>query len=404
MVRNPKFLTFSGACVAIVLGGVFALLLPGCSRDEEISSYEAPVDETPDPVHPMGATTPDGAPPSASPGFTYERPEGWAAGEVKGMRKAAFVVEDGDQKVEITVIDLAAAAGLWLPNVNIWRQQIQLGESTAEELTEATSPIEVAGIQGQFVELLGPEDAEPRQAILAVMAVRGPKSWFFKLKGDADLALAEKERFQQFVKSVKFEAAEGGNPMSPHGIGKSMSPPGGKPMSPHGGGTSPLAYDAPEGWAPGVVRGMRKAAFRVQDGDQKVEITAIDLAASAGDVLPNVNRWREQVKLDKVTEEELQKTVRPIRVMGADGHYVELLGAEDAERRQAILGAMAVSDGKAWFIKMSGDAELALREKERFRNFVKSIRMKTEKPPAKDTPAKDAPAKETVTEGANKDE
>jgi hypothetical protein len=43
-----------------------------------------------------------------------------------------------------------------------------------------------------------------------VLAIHDEKSWMFRLKGDADLALREKERFQSFVKSVKLSKPDKG--------------------------------------------------------------------------------------------------------------------------------------------------------------------------------------------------
>jgi hypothetical protein len=125
---------------------------------------------------------------------------------------------------------------------------------------------------------------------------------------------------------------------------------------------------------PGTVGGMRKAAFVVQDGERKVEITAIDLAARAGALLPNVNLWRKQIQLDEITAGELDTEIRPIQVAGVGGHYVELLGPKQVDSPQAILGVVVNREDRAWFFKLCGDAELALREKDRFRNFVKSVR------------------------------
>ena len=291
-------------------------------------------------------------------------PEGWTALPTDGMRKAAFVVQDGDRKVEITAIDLPASAATMLPNVNRWRQQLQLDPMSDDELATSMEAIKVAGIPSAYIELLGPEQPEPRQAILGVVALRKGVAWFFKLSGDAGLALREKQRFQDYVTSVKFEI---GGPERPP-----TAPHGTTPPTTAGAGSSPvIKYETPPGWMPGEVSNMRKAAFTVKDGEQSVTITAIDLPAAAGDVLANVNRWRRQVQLAAVTQDELEMT--PIQVAGADGHYVEMMGPEDAKPRLATLAVMFVRADEAWFFKLSGDADLALREKEHFAAFVKSV-------------------------------
>jgi hypothetical protein len=254
-----------------------------------------------------------------------------------------------------------------LPNVNRWRQQVQLGELTQEELAKAIVPFPVASGEGQYVELIAPE-GKGRQAILGVVAVRGPQAWFFKLMGDADLALQEKGRFEAFVKSVKFkEPAAGAARSDPHG--------GAVPtMPPTASGPSPLKFDKPDSWGQGDVRGMRKAAFRVSEGDKSVEITATDLSAAAGALLPNVNIWRQQIQLKETTQDELAKTAKTIQVAGIEGRYVELIGPEDSKRRLATLAVVILHQDKAWFFKLMGDAELALKEKERFEGFVKSVK------------------------------
>ena len=136
----------------------------------------------------------------------YEQPEGWTPGRVGGMRKAAFTVQDGAQQAEITVIDLTTAAGNWLSNINRWRQQIQLAAITEAQLEDR--PIRVGDVEGRYVEMANAPDANPRIAIVGVMALRENRVWFVKLMGHAELVEREKARFEAFVQSVSFEAAE----------------------------------------------------------------------------------------------------------------------------------------------------------------------------------------------------
>lgn len=356
--------------VSLIVGGVLACALVGCAPQDEPRRYKVPKAElaesgpAPDTRPDMRPMMPAVAPPASDgPRLTCATPKGWTSGSADGMRKAAFVVQDGERKVEITAIDLAAGAGALLPNVNRWRGQVKLGEITQDELNKAIRPILVAGVEGQYVELVGPEGADSRQAILGVVAIREEKAWFFKLWGDADLALREKTRFEEFVESVQF--------VTPN---KAGSP---SVATAAVGGNSPLEYDAPKGWTPDEAGGMRRAVFHVTEGDRKVEITVIELPGSVEGLLPNVNRWRRQVQLGEIEQAELDKTVTRIQVVGVEGHYVELLGPADAQRRLAALRVVATRDGRTWLFSMTGDAELALREKERFQGFVRSARFST---------------------------
>ncbi len=142
----------------------------------------------------------------SDPLLTYTAPENWQAGRRSMMRKAAFVVNDGEASAEITVIDLARGAGELLPNVNRWRGQVGLDPLDAEQLSKELVEIPLDDVTGQYVEMFGRAEAEPQpqQAILGVIALREDRAWFVKLTGPAALATTEKERFLEFVKSIRF--------------------------------------------------------------------------------------------------------------------------------------------------------------------------------------------------------
>lgn len=146
---------------------------------------------------------------AAGSGVKFKAPESWKPGKTSQFRKASFVATDAadaKRQAEITIIDLPAAGGggELLANVNRWRGQVGLAPTTADELKAQSKEVEVAGDKGTMVELKG-EKGDAKQTILGVMTVRGKTAWFIKLHGDASVADAEKERFEAFVKSVRFE-------------------------------------------------------------------------------------------------------------------------------------------------------------------------------------------------------
>lgn len=364
---------------AIVLSAVLAsaLVLAGCSRDEQISTYEEPAAATDSPASGAATETATQAP-EVPERLVYETPQGWQPGPVGGMRKAAFVIERDGKKVEITAIDLIARASALLPNVNRWRGQIQLGAMTQEQMEESIEEIEVAGVKGHYVELFGPENDGQQQAILGVVVSRGGRAWFFKLFGDAELAKEEKERFKNFVTSVKFTATAGPEG-APAGAAAAAKAGASMPASKKGATKPParpsalLKYTAPDEWTSEQVSGMRKAAFRIVDGKKAAEVTVIDLSVAAGGLLPNINRWRGQIELADVTQQQLDSQLQTIQVDGQEGQYVELMGPQDVERPLAILGVVVLNSDRSWFFKMIGDTELVTREKDRFEQFVKSV-------------------------------
>ncbi len=143
-------------------------------------------------------------PPSTSPLIQVTAPETWTKGRLNPMRKAAFVVGEADATADITVIDLAAAHGKLLDNVNRWRGQVGLDAIDQSTLDETLIEIPVGNVTGKYVEIFNPNHDDLPRAILGVIAVRKDRAWFFKLTGPVPLAKAEKERFLEFVKSSKF--------------------------------------------------------------------------------------------------------------------------------------------------------------------------------------------------------
>ncbi len=136
--------------------------------------------------------------------LTYQTPPGWKKGPAKSMRLATFVVAENNQQAEVTIIPLGKQAGSLLDNVNRWRGEVNLKPTSAARLADDARPLTVAGVPAHFVDLIGPS-----QRTLAVMLARGDSTWFFKMKGPADLVGRQKSAFEQFMKSVKFSEEQG---------------------------------------------------------------------------------------------------------------------------------------------------------------------------------------------------
>jgi hypothetical protein len=144
---------------------------------------------------------------SSSPKFSYKAPSGWSPGELEVSRggisirrDAVFEVKDGDNRVEITVTKLPAAAGATLPNVNRWRGQIGLNPISSEQFEKEKKQLEIAGQPADYVQF-----SESGQSILGVIAERDGLAWFIKLQGHAGLADRERQNFEDFARSIRFD-------------------------------------------------------------------------------------------------------------------------------------------------------------------------------------------------------
>lgn len=269
---------------------------------------------------------------------SWKLPEGWKEGTGTGERVATIEVPGGEKSLELTVTKLPIPErkldDYKLENVNRWRQQIRLGPLTSSQFKNETREVASAGDEKWTVVDLVGTMSPPRRG-MAGMGGMGRMG------------------------------------MGPGGMG-----PGG--MGALGGeeeavaGPPPFDHRQPEGWKLGPPKPLRKLTYLVSHEGQAGEVTVISLPASVNDLLSNVNRWREQVKLPAVDEADLAKLVQPVSLGDTPGSYVELKGAGG----DSILGVMAVRGDEAWFFKFKGPSPLIEREKVRFDEFVKSVRFK----------------------------
>jgi hypothetical protein len=119
-------------------------------------------------------------------------------GGITIRHEAAFEVTEGAKRLEFT-LDRLPGAGSLLQNVNRWRGQIGLEPLGADEVGQAVQKLDLGGVAAEMIELKGEQET-----ILGIVAVRGAEAWYFKLKGDNELAEREKENFFKLARSVKF--------------------------------------------------------------------------------------------------------------------------------------------------------------------------------------------------------
>jgi hypothetical protein len=135
--------------------------------------------------------------------------------------------------------------------------------------------------------------------LLGAILPRGQTTWFFKLVGPRAAVETQTGSFVQFVKSIQF----------------SKDRP---------------EWALPEGWKEEPASKMRFATLRIATDEGPLETTVIPLPTGPGKieeyVLSNVNRWREQVKLPPLAEEELPANVVKFDLDGETAWLVNLVG------------------------------------------------------------------------------
>jgi hypothetical protein len=273
----------------------------------------------------------------------WELPAGWKQLPGNEFRFATIEIPAGEanaKPLELSVSSLPRRPGepaeeYTLVNLNRWRGQLGLGEIEAEQLSDYTVKSKVSGLDAWLVNMQGTGSG----------TMGGP-----------------------------FAGGGAGGPFaggaSPAGPVASASPAATSGAS----AQSPITYEVPDGWQPGRMNQFRKAAFDIESGDEKAELTVIDLGPSP--LLANVVRWAGEVGVTGVNDGNLSEYVSKTKVDGIESDLVVLIGPEDASPRLATLGAIVPRESLVWFVKLKGNAALVERERANFESFLKSLKFK----------------------------
>jgi hypothetical protein len=96
---------------------------------------------------------------------------------------------------------------------------------------------------------------------------------------------------------------------------------------------------------------------------------------NGGRLTANVNRWRAQLGLEALSEDDAAKSVRTIKVDGLLAHSVDLTGPMVADKLTQRIQAVIVERGEqTWYFKLMGPASLVEEQGRAFDGFIKSIR------------------------------
>ncbi len=264
---------------------------------------------------------------------TWKTPAGWKEEEGGGEFRIASFRIAAPRPIEVAVTrlpPLGDAQNTLLDNVNRWRGQLNLPLAEPAELDQLVERRKVDG----------------RNVIVADMSGAGV-----------------------YHEPAKVLAA----PNNPHaGMPAFPGVPnlGGPKL---GKGNLPFVFVAPDAWKPlRPLPQFSSEAYEVIDGKQRAKIT---ISMVQGDVLPNVARWRDMIRLPHAKDAEIEKDIRRLRVAGMEAHYVDLANSRATVPDNRILGVIVPTQGTNCFIKMSGPDELVGRQKTNFEAFVESFKL-----------------------------
>jgi hypothetical protein len=357
-VANPTSLS---RCLSILV--LLAMLGAGCHR-EEISVVRVPkVAE----------------PPAPSP-IRFQLPSGWT--EVPAAKMSVALFSIADHKAELSVMSFPGEGASQLSLINVVRDTSGLPPLSDAELAKLTEPVTVGDAKGSLVNLTGSttgNSTSSNEVLVAVVPHEGT-TWFFKLIGNAQTVAAQKPAMIDFLKSVSF--VSGAEIPSPHVEMSSAGDTGQMPQD--NTGAAPVNIPSPEpdkpawivptGWHEAETPQFVLAKYVANGPDGDASVTVSQLAGEGGGFLMNINRWRGQVGLAPLGDDETSKAFTPLDVPGGKAMLVDVNGKGKNGKDTRIVGIIWPRDGQTWFYKLTGDTPAAARVKDDFLKFVQSVR------------------------------
>lgn len=134
------------------------------------------------------------------------------------------------------------------------------------------------------------DQQDRRKRMIGAIIPKEPETWFFKLDGGDKAVTARIDDVRGFLKTLKFPTAD-----KPLADGKEID------------------WELPSGWKVLPPSQFRYATI-VLDGEPSLEMSVTKLPFQPGvelsqQVLLNVNRWRDQLSLPPISEQELPNEV-----------------------------------------------------------------------------------------------
>ncbi|MCA8921085.1 MAG: hypothetical protein KDD82_04705 [Planctomycetes bacterium] len=155
----------------------------------------------------------------------------------------------------------------------------------------------------------------------------------------------------------------------------SMGSPGmgSNPHAAEGASGPTLHWTLPEGWSESAPEAgsMRYATLHAPTPQGALDVGVFRFPGTAGGLLPNVNRWREQLGLEPVDEASLPSVVR--EAPGKPG--VLMIDWTSSDQGQGLLAAIVTLPSETWFLKAPGAAPMLAASREGFATLIESLHL-----------------------------
>lgn len=139
-------------------------------------------------------------------------------------------------------------------------------------------------------------------------------------------------------------------------------------------GSDRFAWTAPVQWTAKPPSPMRKGSFAIKGADgAEADFSITAFPGDTGGLLANLNRWRTQLSLPPLTEQQLDGAIEHVDANGLHFEVVDFVGTANGVPTRTI-GAVLPQQGETWFFKMMGPDAVVAGEKQAFRAFLDTVK------------------------------
>lgn len=378
--------------LACILTATVTAVSINCDSDTvkvyRVSQTDSSVTQpAPQATEPASAST-DASPAQSgtpAPSLTYTLPVGWKEAVPGNMRVASFLVANPNGRpADVGVIPMPTAmqeSAL----VKMWRQQLRLSATAGAGTDTGGTDVTIGDGQGKLYDMASDAliiDNKSRGRILVAMFPHGTMNWFFKMVGEESFVEAQKPAFVQFLKSVFIGDQSAASAMDLHALPPSHPAIFGTnaetAMLPEANANSAgkPTWTVPAGWQTGQLSQFLVAKFVIAgEGDAKAEVNVSALSGTGGGLLPNINRWRGQLGLGPIEQNDLGKTITTLDAAGIQASIMDFNGMDGRTGKKArLVGVILPLGGQTWFYKLMGDERVVAQQKDAFAKFIQSAK------------------------------
>ena len=117
---------------------------------------------------------------------------------------------------------------------------------------------------------------------------------------------------------------------------------------------------------------FQTARYEINQNEEQLNCSISQFPGNAGGMLANINRWRSQVKLEPLSETELQSALHSqVTEAGLTVYWIAIM--PPSQEDNAILGAIINLSAYTVFIKLTGLPKYLEKEKKTFLNFLNTL-------------------------------